>query len=271
MSARSIFSSLARQQPAIAAFAQQSIRREQCRLFRTSAMALTTAQQQQQQSVATDAEKVTRKFVDHVRKNRNFNKREPTRFIQIDSLPMTATSEDIRKLAREALPDGDKAIQELLFVRDDYFEFDGRCMLEMKTAEDAQRVIEYGNRRMIGGNVLRLSHIDKLSDKMRRNELNSVGDVESAAGRSVMVVGFPTPTKPEHLLGYLRSRNFYPAEGSLDNVIKLKTRNQATVSKFLVKFDSESEAWRAVRMFHNTDFFSRKRNENYKLQVSVVY
>lgn len=49
---------------------------------------------------------------DHVRKNRNFNKREPTRFIQIDSLPMTATSEDIRKLAREALPDGDKAIQE---------------------------------------------------------------------------------------------------------------------------------------------------------------
>lgn len=58
---------------------------------------------------------------------------------------------------------------------------------------------------------------------MRRNELNSVGDVESAAGRSVMVVGFPTPTKPEHLLGYLRSRNFYPAEGSLDNVIKLKT------------------------------------------------
>lgn len=58
---------------------------------------------------------------------------------------------------------------------------------------------------------------------MRRQELNSVGDIESAAGRSVMVVGFPSPTKPEHLLGYLRSRNFYPAEGSLDNVIKLKT------------------------------------------------
>ena len=47
----------------------------------------------------------------------------------------------------------------VLFVRDDYFEFDGRCLLEMKTAEDAQRVIEYGNRRMIGGNVLRLSHV----------------------------------------------------------------------------------------------------------------
>ncbi|KAI7883424.1 hypothetical protein K492DRAFT_143903 [Lichtheimia hyalospora FSU 10163] len=269
MAARSIFFSLARQQPAIAAFAQQSIRREQCRLFRTSAMALTA--NQQQQSAANDVDKVTRKFVDRVRKNRNFNKKEPTRFIQIDSLPMTATSEDIRKLAREALPDGDKAIQELLFVRDDYFEFDGRCLLEMKTAADAQRVIEYGNRRMIGGNVLRLSHIDKVFDKMRRKELNSVGDIESAAGRSVMVVGFPSPTKPEHLLGYLRSRNFYPAEGSLDNVIKLKTRSQATVSKFLVKFDSESEAWRAVRMFHNTDFVSHSYNANYKLQVSVVY
>lgn len=51
-----------------------------------------------------------------MRKNRNFNKREPTRFIQIDSLPMTATSEDIRKLAREALPDGDKAIQECKWI-----------------------------------------------------------------------------------------------------------------------------------------------------------
>lgn len=61
MSARSILSSLARRQPAIAVLAQQSIRREQCRLFRTSAMALTA--QQQQQSVANDAEKVTRKFV----------------------------------------------------------------------------------------------------------------------------------------------------------------------------------------------------------------
>lgn len=61
MSARSILSSLARRQPAIAVLAQQSIPREQCRLFRTSAMALTA--QQQQQSVANDAEKVTRKFV----------------------------------------------------------------------------------------------------------------------------------------------------------------------------------------------------------------
>lgn len=61
MSARSILSSLARRQPAIAVLAQQSIRREQCRLFRTSAMALTA--QQQQQSVANNAEKVTRKFV----------------------------------------------------------------------------------------------------------------------------------------------------------------------------------------------------------------
>lgn len=63
MSARSILSSLARRQPAIAVLAQQSIPREQCRLFRTSAMALTAQQQQQQQSVANDAEKVTRKFV----------------------------------------------------------------------------------------------------------------------------------------------------------------------------------------------------------------
>ena len=69
----------------------------------------------------------------------------------------------------------------------------------------------------------------------------------------------------------------------IDNGININNKNhydydyynnrkkQAVVSKFLVKFESESEAWRAVRKFHNGEFKLNKRNELYKLNVSVVY
>ncbi|KAG2216924.1 hypothetical protein INT45_004120, partial [Circinella minor] len=207
----------------------------------------------------------------HARKERNIIHKEPTPFIQIDQLPITTTTEDIRKLAREALPNGDQSINEVVFVRSDSFDFMGRCIIAMKSAEDAQRVFEYGNRRVIGGNVIKMTHVSKISEKLRPVELKSVADQTSASGRSVTLTGFPLLTKPEHVLGYLRSRNFYPVEGVEDSIIRLNTKKQATVSKFLIKFDSESEAWRAVRKFHNGEFKLNKRNEIYKLSVSVVY
>lgn len=106
---------------------------------------------------------------------------------------------------------------------------------------------------------------------VRRSELISMTDSTSASGRSVIISGFPRMTHPDHLLGFLRSRNFFPMEGAPDNVITLKTKEQSTVSKFLVKFDSESEAWRCVRQFHNTNFLFQKKNQNYKLSLSVAY
>jgi hypothetical protein len=54
---------------------------------------------------------------------------------------------------------------------------------------------------------------------------------------------------------------------SIQNISK----NKSTVSKFLVKFDSESEAWRCVRAFHNTDFVLEHTKEKFGLQVGVAY
>ena len=51
-------------------------------------------------------------IIAQARKERNIVNKEPTRFIQIDHLPITTTMEDIRKLAREALPNGDQSINE---------------------------------------------------------------------------------------------------------------------------------------------------------------
>ncbi|KAI9320552.1 hypothetical protein BX666DRAFT_1206366 [Dichotomocladium elegans] len=266
MASRPILSIFARRHAAFTTVVRASVsRNEQCRLFQTSAMAQSNSTQREK------GERLTSKFIDQVKKEQNLNAKEPTSVIQVDALPVTTTVEDIRKLAREALPDGDKAIREVVFVRNEYFEFDGRCVISMKSAEDAQRVLEYGNRRLIGGNMIRMSHINKLSDKIRSAVLYSVSDAQSAAGRSVMITGMPKLTEPQHLLGYLRSKNFFPADGSVDNIIKLKTRDQATVSKFLVKFESESEAWRAVRKFHNIEYLLAKHDTAFKLNASVVY
>lgn len=48
-------------------------------------------------------------------------------------------------------------------------------------------------------------------------------DGTSASGRSVLFVGLPPMTQPTHLLGFLRARNFYPEDGTVDSVIRLET------------------------------------------------
>jgi hypothetical protein len=60
------------------------------------------------------AESLTDKFIGQVKRQQQGNKKmaEPTRFVQIDSLPATATTEDVCKLAREAFTQGDKSIIE---------------------------------------------------------------------------------------------------------------------------------------------------------------
>ncbi|OAD08014.1 hypothetical protein MUCCIDRAFT_154817 [Mucor lusitanicus CBS 277.49] len=227
------------------------------------------------------AENMSKQFIGHVKKQRSHQTKafaEPSRFVVIDALPPTATTEDVYKLAREAFTDGDKQIIEAVFCRNHEFNFTGRCIVSLSTTEDARRLIEYGHRRVLGGNTLKINYtgnaksdVSSVMSQHRRSEMTSLTDNTSASGRAVIVTGLPPRTQPEHLLGYLRSRNFFPVEGAPDNVLHLKTKEQSTVAKFLVKFDSESEAWRCVRTFHNTDFLLKSRQEKYRLQLSVAY
>ncbi|KAI8087843.1 uncharacterized protein B0P05DRAFT_569325 [Gilbertella persicaria] len=241
------------------------------------------------------AESLTDKFIDQAKKQRRQNKTysEPTRFVQVDHMPPTATFEDINKLAREAFPKGDKTIDEskhayidlqlidkllVIFCRNQEFNFNGRVVVAMASSEDARRLVEYGNRRALGGHIVKMSHIghadstsNSIMNKHRRSELTHLADASHAAGRSVIMTGLPFKTQPEHVLGFLRARNFFPSQGTPDHVLRLRTKEQSTVSKFLIKFDSESEAWRCVRAFHNTDFMFKQRNQNYRLKLQVAY
>ncbi|EIE83660.1 hypothetical protein G6F46_001807 [Rhizopus delemar] len=221
---------------------------------------------------------VTKTFNDKFGGRRQQQQRlEPTRLIQIDTLPMTATTEDIRKLAREAFPKGDKSIVDIVFCRKENFNFDGRCVVLMATPEDARRLISYGDRRSLGGHIIKMSFTGKSAgnpegflSNLRRNELKSVTEATSAAGRSVIISGFPFPAT-DYLLGYLRSKNFFPVDGVPDNVVSLSSKYRSPVNKFLVKFDSESEAWRCVRAFHNEQYTNNRDQSTYTIHVDVVY
>ncbi|KAI8352499.1 hypothetical protein BD560DRAFT_224743 [Blakeslea trispora] len=236
--------------------------------------------QQQQQGEVNYTEALTDTFIQQAKKQRrqNGNKVQPTRFVKIDHMPLSSTSEDINKLAREAFPKGDKSINEMIFCRNAEFNFVGRVIVAMASLEDARQFIEYGHMRALGGHIVKMQYTGDASstnnsvlNQYRRSELMTLADSTSAAGRSVIITGLPPKTQADHLLGYMRSKNFYPLQGTPDSVLRLRTKQQSTVSKFLVKFDSESEAWRCVRAFHNASFFLKSTQEDYKLRVTVAY
>lgn len=122
------------------------------------------------------AEAFTNKLIKQAKRQYQPQKAEPTRLVSIESLPRTATSEDIRKLAREAFPKGDKSIVDsklaflclffeinvlfiVVFCRRVNFTFTGKCVVLMSSDEDASRLVSYGDRRSLGGSIIRMSYV----------------------------------------------------------------------------------------------------------------
>ncbi|CAO3592159.1 unnamed protein product [Absidia cylindrospora] len=257
----------------------QPIRQQLARAPTSSCLYTTSANPSTNLSASQFAEMASKKFLGQAKKGYNGRRNNtPSKFVVVDNLPATTTAEDIKKLAREAFNQGDKCINETIFCRSFDFKFFGRCVVMMDSPENAKKLLEYGNSRLVGGHMIKMLFAGNESkdpkefiNKLRRHELLSKTDATSAAGRSVVFNGLPPQTKRDQVLGILRSKNLFPVEGVSDNVVPLKTKDKGTVSKFLVKFDSESEAWRCVRTFHNTDFTLKKYNTDFRLFVSVAY
>ncbi|ORX43562.1 hypothetical protein DM01DRAFT_1387099 [Hesseltinella vesiculosa] len=230
------------------------------------------------ETASSVSDTVTDQFIRQI-SNKRTKKPIPTSdIVVIEGMPTTGTIEDIRKVAREAFDQGDKSIREVIFCRRNDFKFFGRCVVQMDSKEHAGKLVNYGNMRMIGGSHIKVkmggqetANSKDYINRLRRQELVSVTDATSASGRTVLVNGLPPKTTVDQLFGILRSKNLFPVEGSSRSVIPLRSHERSIVSKYLVKFDSESEAWRCVRAFHNTKFNLKARNSDYHLDVSVVY
>lgn len=233
----------------------------------------TSATQSNGESLKNFAEALAEKFINQVKKQRQ-KKKDLTRLIQIELLPFTATAEDIRKLAREAFPKGDKSIVDMVFCRKENFAPNGKCVLLMTSGEDARRLVLYGNRRALGGNMIRMSFARKSTrdpdgylNNLRQNELRSAtgtSTTATTAGQSVIITGFYS-SSTEKLLDYLSTKHFYP----VDNILFLKSKHGSAKHKHLIKFNTESEAWRCVRAFHNRQHTFDKKT--YTVQVDVLY
>ncbi|KAI9030701.1 hypothetical protein CLU79DRAFT_831238 [Phycomyces nitens] len=204
----------------------------------------------------------------------------PSTLVTIDNLPLTVTSEDIKKLVREATQKNGENIKEVVFCRTPSFNFRGRCLVHLNNVEDAASLFNYAHRRLLSGKILKAvfsgnsneSTINTLLAENRTRQLGSLADGTSYSGRAVEIVGFTSHTGNEYVYNKLTHRNVFPIEGVENNLIKLPSLKGAASSKFLVKFGTEAEAWRCVRTFHNTKHTMHKNtSREYQLRASVIY
>ncbi|KAH8547571.1 hypothetical protein BGW37DRAFT_510506 [Umbelopsis sp. PMI_123] len=207
----------------------------------------------------------------------SISKEPASRLLSIHNLPNTATKEDILRLARLAFHDVDSVIQDILFVRSQELQFQGRVLVLFKNAGEARHFQLFNDRAVVGGNQLRLSRVDTKGSKpyevlqsFRKSEMYS-SNGNSAAGRTVVLSGFPLQTKTFHVSKWLHSKGYYPEDEEENAIIQVQTKQQALVSKFFIRFPSESDAWRAVRRFHNVTFRPTTFNNRYKIRAAVAY
>ncbi|KAI7868023.1 hypothetical protein BDF14DRAFT_624832 [Spinellus fusiger] len=235
-------------------------------------------------------DRLTQKFIGQIRKPaENRNSFTATPLVLLDQVPSTATIEDIRKIVRESAPKGDKNIKEIIFCRTSTFHFKGRCLVHLRSTDDASLLINYAHKRLLGGRLLTASFMGGLEADGVNKVLSSSRAPQlflentNYSGRCVQVIGLAPNATVDSVLGVLRTKNIHPVEGFIDNVMALPVKIGSSCSKFLVKFESEAEAWRCVRSFHNNERYHHNEryhgNERFnetsrpksKLLVSVVY
>ncbi|KAI9276155.1 hypothetical protein BY458DRAFT_433963 [Sporodiniella umbellata] len=208
------------------------------------------------------------KFVEQTREVK-----QSSRLIRIDGLPRTVTTQDILKLAREAFKNGDKSVVDMAFSRKKKsFRMTGKCIILMASIEEARRFILYGHQRYLGGNKM---HMSFDLNKTPENYLKMIRHIglkseNTSSGCSVLISGFPSYTA-KYLLNHLSKKDFYPADGVTDNVVRLRSKREAEHFKYVIKFETESEAWRCVRTFHNSAYTVHSTQKTHIIQTNVVY
>ncbi|OZJ04481.1 hypothetical protein BZG36_02675 [Bifiguratus adelaidae] len=142
-----------------------------------------------------------------------------------------------------------------VFLRNEYFQLRGRCILRLNSAEDAQDFIQKNNGVFVGGNRITVHPmtLDEEQDRSR-DPLSRFRhpQLRTGAGQSVVVTGLPKIVEREELVDYLKSKGFYPSNTTKVPVRELKVAPAASVRKYLAEFKSPSEAYRCARKLHGT-------------------
>lgn len=229
--------------------------------------------------------------------------------VLISGLPYTATPSDIRALARETKTFNDVGRIEFIYTRS--FRPTGKALVSFSSNARARIFEQDAHGRIIGGKLI---NADLRSIKLRNDFLQKTyGNwpasyqvpfdlIEYETGKLVLLRNIPQDTfearleerlanrydlKPQDrwrakrvsYAGYLHSSKGYGGSHDtvLGGVLKLpKTHPDATTANFIVRCQTQSEAMRLVRRWHNTYFAPatfdiQDTAGRYRVSASILY
>lgn len=229
--------------------------------------------------------------------------------VLISNLPSTATPTDIRALARETKTFNDVGRIEFIYARS--FRPTGKALISMSSPMRARMFEEDAHGRIVGGKMI---NADLRSVQTRKDFLlKTYGNwpesyqipfdlIEYETGKLVLLRNIPQDTfearleerlanrydlrpqdrwraKRSSYAGYLHDSKGYGGthDAVLGGVIKLpKTHPDATTTNFIVRCQTQSEAMRLVRRWHNTYFAPatfdiQDTGGRYRVSASILY
>ncbi|EST09218.1 Nucleotide-binding, alpha-beta plait [Kalmanozyma brasiliensis GHG001] len=229
--------------------------------------------------------------------------------VLITGLPTTATPLDIRALARETKTFNDVGRIEFMYTRS--FQPTGKALVSFSATMRARMFEEDAHGRIVGGKMIKanLRSVKQRKDFLLKAYGNWPADyqipfdlIEYDTGKLVLLRGIPQDTfearleerlaprydlKPQDrwrakrisYAGYLHDSKGYGGshDAVLGGVLKLpKSHPDATTANFIVRCETQSEAMRLVRRWHNTYFAPRTfdiqdTGGRYRVAASVLY
>ncbi|KAM3584028.1 hypothetical protein VKS41_003996 [Umbelopsis sp. WA50703] len=161
--------------------------------------------------------------------DRSIPKEPFTQLVSLQNLPETATKEDILRLARQAFHDPEAPIKEILFIRNQELQFNGRVLVVFDNAKDAEHFRLMNDHVVVGGNQVKVNRVDTknlssndLLKGFRKSEMYSTNG-KSAAGRTVILSGFPQRTNTSHVSRWLHSKGYFPEDEEENAIVQAPT------------------------------------------------
>nr|CAG8486497.1 6077_t:CDS:2 [Entrophospora candida] len=112
------------------------------------------------------------------------------------------------------------------------------------------------------------NNTDSFMDFLKKNTVIKYGPTLSLSGRLVLVTGLPKQIKIARLASFFDESN--TNKFKLNDLIEI-TSSSYRYSKYILRFRSIDDAYRAVRKYHNTYFDPINHNDLYKIKAQIVY
>ncbi|KAG0264262.1 hypothetical protein BG011_007152 [Mortierella polycephala] len=184
-------------------------------------------------------------------------------YLLISGLPSTTMPDDIKRMATTK-----GSIVEIIYHRSQFMDFQNRVTVVFRAATDAVDFIVQKYGKFLGGHKLQMNLLDPHNSKDKRMIPPYLAS-QPFSGHQVLVSGFPTTARPDHLRTEFRRFNLLDTTEAA--IIPVPSRRMSTSSQYLIRLSSRSEAYRFVRTYHNTFYNILEFRKRCPLHATVIY